>query len=87
MKLRIAIWACVGALVVVFWTLYISAADSAPVGLAWTLACLTCPIALIHHYAVSLYVVLFVNAGTYALIGAFAEIVWRQTRRPHLISN
>ena len=33
MKLRIAIWSGVGALVVVFWTLYISATSPTPLGM------------------------------------------------------
>ncbi len=37
MKLRIAIWACVGALVVVFWTVCISATSSTPHGIPATL--------------------------------------------------
>jgi hypothetical protein len=69
MKLRIAIWAGVGALVVVFWTLYVSATSPTPLEIAWTLAYLTCPIVLAHHYPLSFYFVLLMNAATYALIG------------------
>ena len=43
MKLRIAIWSGVGAIVVVFWTHYISATSPTPLGIVWTLAYLTCP--------------------------------------------
>lgn len=89
MKLRIAIWVCVGALVVVFWTLYISASSPTPLGSAWTLVYLTCPIALARHYALSFYFVLLVNAGTYALVGTVAEAMRRQYKhnQPRLISN
>ena len=73
MKLRIAIWAGAGALVVVFWTLYMSSTIHAARGAMWTLAYLTCPIALARHYALSVYVVLLVNAATYALVGAVVE--------------
>lgn len=44
MKLRIAIWAGVGALVVVFWAVYIAATSSTPHGAVSTLVYLTCPI-------------------------------------------
>jgi hypothetical protein len=53
MKTRIAIWAAVGGLVVVFWTLYISATSTTPLGTVRTLAYLTCPVALVHRYALS----------------------------------
>ena len=39
-------------------------------GIVWTLAYLTCPIALVHHYAFSFYSVLLVNAASYALVGS-----------------
>ncbi|MBI4910158.1 MAG: hypothetical protein HY820_41455 [Acidobacteria bacterium] len=73
MKFRIAIWAGVGALIVVLWTLYISATSPAPLGTVRILAYLTCPIALAHQYALSFYSVLLVNAATYALLGTVAE--------------
>ena len=76
MKLRIAIWASVGALVVVFWSVYFSAMHPAPT--PWTLVCLTCPIALARHYVLSVYLVLLVNAGTYTLVGVVAEVWWRR---------
>ena len=72
MKLRIAIWTGVGALVVVFWDLYISATFANPRGILRTLVDLTCPIALARHHALSFYFVLLVNAATYALVGAAA---------------
>jgi hypothetical protein len=77
-KLRIAIWSGVGALVVVFWTLYISATSSTPLGIVWSLVYLTCPIALAHHYAVNFYSVLLINAATYALVGSVGETTRRQ---------
>jgi hypothetical protein len=84
MKLRIAIWACVGALVVVIWRLYLSATFPNPLlGTARVLIDLTCPIALVRHYPVSFYSVLLVNAGTYALVGVLVEIVRRQHKRSH----
>jgi hypothetical protein len=86
MKLRIAIWSGVGALVVVFWTLYISATSPTPLGIVWTLAYLTCPIALARHYALSFYSILLMNAATYALVGLVVETM-RRRYNPGLISN
>lgn len=86
MKLRIAIWSGVGALVLVFWTLYISATSPTPLGTVWILAYLTCPIALAHHYTLSFYFVLFMNAATYALVGMVVETM-RRHYKARLISN
>ncbi len=83
MKLRIAIWSGVGALVVVLWNVYLPAMSST---IAWTLLCLTCPIALAHHYALSFYFVLLVNAATYALVGSVVETM-RRHYKPRSISN
>jgi hypothetical protein len=77
MKLRIAIWTGVGALVVVLWTLYIAATSPTPLGIARTLTYLTCPIALVHRYPLSFYFVLLTNAATYALVGAVVETLRR----------
>ncbi len=87
MKFRIAIWTGVGALVVVFWSLYISATSPAPLGNLWTLAYLTCPIALAHHYALSFYFVLLMNAATYALVGTIVETMRRHYKQTRLISH
>ena len=78
MKSRIAIWAVVGASVVVFWTLYISATFPTPLGVMWTLAYLTCPITLAHHYTLSFFFVLLLNAVMYALVGMVVETIRRQ---------
>jgi hypothetical protein len=87
MKFRIAIWAAAGGLVVVFWTLYISATSTTPPGTVRTLAYLTCPIALLHRYALSFYFVLLANAATYALIGTMVESIRRQYKHTRLVSN
>jgi hypothetical protein len=87
MKLRIAIWAGIGALVVVLWTLYLSGASPAPTAVMWTLAYLTCPIALVRHYGLSFYFVLLVNAATYALAGMIVEIIRRHYKQARLISK
>jgi hypothetical protein len=93
MKRRIAIWASAGALVVICLRLYISATFSNPLsarGIVSTLIYLICPIALVHRYPVSFYLVLLVNAATYALAGAVVETMrryyqttaWFQPNRP-----
>ena len=76
MKLRIAIWAVAGALVVLSWSLYFMAVPGNPLGNLWALAYLTCPIFLARSYPhpISVYFVLLVNAATYALIGMVVEI-------------
>ena len=86
MKLRIAIWTSTGALVAVLWGLYISATSPAPLGIAWNLAYVTCPISLAHHHAMSFYFVLLVNAATYGLVGTVVETV-RHQRQTRLIPN
>jgi hypothetical protein len=80
MKTRIAIWAVVGALVVILWTLYIAATFTHPMaagGMGRALVCLTCPIALAGRHPQSIYLVLIVNAATYALAGFVVEIARR----------
>ena len=90
MKLRIGIWAVVGALVVVFWTIYITATSPTLSEITWALVYLTCPIALIgRHHALSFYFVLLVNGGTYAMIGSVMETLRRhyKNNQPRLLSN
>jgi predicted cobalt transporter CbtA len=87
MKFRIAIWAGVGALVVVLWNLYISATSPTQFGTVWYLVYLTCPIALAHRYTLSFYFVLLVNAVTYALVGTVVETMRRHYKQTRLISN
>jgi hypothetical protein len=87
MKLRIAIWSGLGALVVVVWTVYISVTLSNPLGTAGVgraLVYLTCPIAIAGQHPQKFYFVLVVNAATYALAGVVVET----TRRCyHIRSN
>lgn len=88
MKSRIAIWAAVGALVVVFWAIYIQATIGTPLqnpayshGVGWALICLTCPIAAAgRHHPQTIYFALMVNAATYALVGAIVETARRYYR-------
>jgi hypothetical protein len=84
MKLRIAIWAGAGALVVLFWSLYISAISTTPHGIARVLMYLTCPISLGGRYPLNFYLVLLVNAGTYALAGAAVEAMRRRHKNPNV---
>jgi len=87
MKLRIALWATVGALVVASWALYMVLTKPTPHAM-WILLDLTCPIALLghfHHYRLSYYFVLVVNAATYALVGAIVELTLRHSRHARLI--
>jgi hypothetical protein len=81
MKRRIAIWASVGFFVAGFWALY--ALTTTPPALTsadpvTTLVRLTCPIALISFYPLSLYLVLLANAATYALVGLIVETLRQQ---------
>ena len=81
MKYRIAIWASIGFLVAGGWGLYFAAlSKDIPIQPSIDiLACLTQPIAVLgRHYPLSLYLVLFVNAATYVLIGFIVEGLRRQ---------
>jgi hypothetical protein len=75
MKLRIAKWACAGFLIAGFWALYFSVSSPAnPIEpMASILTRITCPIALLRSYPLSIYSVLFINAATYALVGVIVE--------------
>lgn len=89
MKSRIAIWAILGALVVVAWRIYLSATLSNPLGtggVARALAYLTCPISMAGRHVLGFYSVLIINAATYALIGIVVETMRRyiRTRSPKL---
>jgi len=53
----------------------------------WILVDLTCPISLARHHGLSIYFVLLMNAGTYALIGTIMETMRRHYQRARLISN
>ncbi len=76
MKSRIAIWATVGAFVVVVWRVYISATLSNPLGtggLGRALVYLTCPIAMARQQPQGFYFVLIANATIYAMAGVVVE--------------
>jgi TRAP-type C4-dicarboxylate transport system permease small subunit len=87
MKLRIAIWLGLGALVVVAWRVYISVTLSNPLGtdgVARALVYLTCPIAMASQHPQGFYFVLAMNAATYALAGVVVETM---RRYHHIRSN
>jgi len=78
MKSRIAIWASVGFFVAGCWALY--AIASSPPALTsadplMPLVQITCPIALVRSYPMSVYFVLLANAATYGLVGLVVETV------------
>jgi hypothetical protein len=84
MKSRIAIWAATGALIAVFWAVYIAATMQNlkyPGSLGWVLIRLTCPIAVANHHPVSLYQVIAANTVTYGLIGAFLAFIRKHFQR------
>ena len=81
MKYRLAGWAAAGFLVAGLWALYASG-TTAPVMTSsdpmMFFVRLTCPIALLSSYPLSLYLVLVANAITYALVGLTVEALRRQ---------
>jgi hypothetical protein len=80
MKSRIVIWATLGAPVVVFWRVYISATLLNPLGaggVGRALVYLTCPIAIASQHPQGFYFVLIANAATYALAGVVVETARR----------
>jgi hypothetical protein len=87
MKLRIAIWAAVGAVVVLLWTIYLVTTHSNPSGAIGAFLDLTCPIAIFRRYPLSIYFVLATNAATYAFIGTVVETVRWQYKHLHPITS
>ncbi len=81
MKYRIAMWAMAGFLVAGYWAVYAFA--TMPL-MPFTqpeimlLVRVTCPIALLSFYPLSLYWVLLANAATYGLIGLIVETLRTQ---------
>lgn len=76
MKSRIALWAGAGFAVAGFWAIFFFVVQpphipySSPI---MTFVDVTCPIALLRSYPISLYVVLVANAATYGLVGLMVE--------------
>jgi hypothetical protein len=89
MKLRIAMWSGLGALVVVVWRAYISVTLSNPLGTGGVdraLIYLTCPIAIGSQHPQGFYFVFLINTATYALVGSVVETM-RRLYKPRLLSN
>ena len=90
MKLRIAIWAAVGTLVVALWFLYFFTTHTGarPSGATWALIVLTCPVVgFARQHPLSIYFVLVTNAATYALIAAVVETIRQHWKEIRLVSN
>jgi hypothetical protein len=89
MKLRIAIWAAVGTLVVALQALYFFTSHTGirPSGAVWALIVLTCPVALASQHPLSIYFVLVTNAVSYALIGTVVETIRRHWKQPRTVSS
>jgi hypothetical protein len=81
MKYRIGVWAIAGLLVAGCWALYAFTTAMTPTDRIVTLVKLTCPITLLSSYPLSLYLVLFANAATYALIGLIVETLRQSLNR------
>jgi hypothetical protein len=85
MKYRIGMGAIAGFLVAGCWALY--ALSTTPPALTsadplMTLARLTCPIALLSFYPLSVYLVLLANAATYAIVGLTVEALRQRLNQP-----
>jgi hypothetical protein len=80
LKDRIAVWAGMGFLVAGCWALYFAwrSKDNPIEPMVYTLACLTQPIALLRSYPLNVYLVLFANAATYAMVGLIVETIRRR---------
>ncbi len=81
MKYRIAMWASAGFMAAGFWAIFALVtfpSTNERMRDVWALVCLTCPVAMIRHYPVSVYQVLAANAVTYALVGLTVEAMRRR---------
>ena len=69
-----------GFLVAGCWALYFAwrSKDNPIEPMVYTLACLTQPIALLRSYPRNVYLVLFANAATYAMVGLIVETMRRR---------
>jgi hypothetical protein len=76
-------WASAGFLVAGYWAIYATAPATLFVEPEiLILVRLTCPIALLSHYPISLSWALLANAATYALIGLIVETMRQQRKHP-----
>lgn len=89
MRKALIIGAGVGALVALFWAMYARATFPSSMmaqPVIWLLAQVTCPIAFLSghfHFPISLYLVVIVNAATYALLAALIETLRRKKLAQH----
>jgi thiosulfate reductase cytochrome b subunit len=81
MKIRIAIWAAAGALIVGLWSIYLSAPYVTPRGFVAILLDITCPIAIGRQHHMTIDFVFLANTLTYGLVGLVVEIMRRSFRR------
>lgn len=79
-KDRVAVWAGTGFLVAGCWALYFGwrSKDNPIEPMVYRLARLTQPIALLGSYPLNVYLVLFANAATYAMVGLILETMRRR---------
>jgi hypothetical protein len=83
MKVRVAMWAAAGLLVVIGWTVYfIERNKDLPIEpIVSALIRISCPISIFGmHHSVSLYSALVANVFTYAVAGLVVETLRRQFR-------
>jgi hypothetical protein len=82
MKIRIAVWALAGAIVVLAWSLCFMTIAPGRLAELWGLVYLTIPVSLVRYqsHPGSLYTVMVINAATYALAGLAFEAVRRRVR-------
>ena len=82
MKYQIGMWSSAGFLVAGCWALYfLWASKENPIDpIVYSFAGLTCPIACLRSYPLSVYLVLVANAATYAFVGLIVEAMRRQLK-------
>ena len=81
MKRRVALWSLVGFAVACGWAAYaLAVSPDSPWnhGALWTIAEITCPVAVLGKFvALKYYAVFAINAATYAALGLVVELVRR----------
>ena len=79
MRRNVAWWGLAGLVVAVFWFAYVRWTAPFPMsGGMWTLAEITCPVALFARFPLKDYWVFLINTGTYALVGFGIELLRRR---------
>jgi hypothetical protein len=77
MTRRIGWWAIAGVVVAATWGAIAMSSHAPLTGAMRTLVDITCPIAMLGKYPLSIYLVLAANALTYALVGLCVESLRR----------